>query len=156
METKTHWKKNFDRNFIGAPDFQPNEEKHVTISGFDENVKVGQQTGKTCIYFEDGVKPMVLNVTNGKTIQKVVGSRFMEDWIGKRITLFVKEGVEAFREKVDAVRVRPVAPRATLPTISDDRFQKMLAKIADGSYDKDKAMKQFTFTPDQLEQLETI
>ncbi len=52
---------------------------------------------------------MILNVTNSKTIQKLMKSPYIEDWIKKRITLIVKT-VSAFGEKVDAVRVKNELP----------------------------------------------
>jgi hypothetical protein len=36
---------------------------------------------------ENGYKPMILNRTNAKTISKLLGSSYVEDWSGKRVTL---------------------------------------------------------------------
>lgn len=52
-----------------------------------------------------GQKPMIVNSTNAKAIASALGSPYVEDWMGKRITLFVAK-IKAFGENVDALRVR--------------------------------------------------
>ena len=54
---------------------------------------------------------MILNVARSKSIEKVSGSRFVEDWPGVKIQLYIEHGIKAFGEVVSAVRVRPFKPR---------------------------------------------
>jgi len=109
---KTHWKKLTSPNYLGAWDFQPGEEKTVTIKEVKPEV-IENQNGKeecTVAHFAEDVKPLILNKTNAGMIAKVWGTPFIEDWAGKKIALKVKK-VSAFGEMVDAVRVskdRPV------------------------------------------------
>lgn len=109
---KTHWKKLTSPNYVGAWDFQPGEEKTVTIKEIKREI-VQNQNGKedcTVAYFVEDVKPLILNKTNADMISKVWGTPYIEDWAGKKITLKVKK-VSAFGDMVDAVRVskdRPV------------------------------------------------
>ena len=63
-------------------------------------------------YFEESSKPMVLNKTNCKTIEKIY-SPFTDDWIGKKITVFAQK-VKAFGDIVDALRIRPTKPTETI------------------------------------------
>jgi len=58
---------------------------------------------------------MILNVTNSKTIAKLAGSPYFEDWPGTQIQLFIQFGIKAFGEIVNAVRVRPFKPRISQP-----------------------------------------
>jgi len=112
----THWKQNFDYKFTGAYELQPNEEKIVTIQKTcKEEVNSTDGTKKMCLvaYFTDSPKPMVLNKTNCKTIEKMY-SPFVENWVGKKITVFSAK-VKAFGETVDALRIRPTAPKAHVP-----------------------------------------
>ena len=53
---------------------------------------------------------MICNATNAKTITKVAGSPYIEDWKGVKIALYSEE-VSAFGETVDALRVRPYPPK---------------------------------------------
>lgn len=109
--SKTHWKKWNNPNYLGAYAFQPGEEKTVTIREVKREF-VQNQNGKeecTVAYFDENVKPLILNATNCKTIQKVWGTPYVEDWAGRRITLKVKK-VNAYGELVDAVRVSTTRP----------------------------------------------
>lgn len=117
METKTSWKtlKNVTNpNYVGEADFEPGEEKVVTIKSIKKDEKIvgndGSSSSKTVIYFEEPVKPMILNVAKAKSISLATGSKFVEDWIGKRITLYIDDHVRAFGEILSAVRVRNKAP----------------------------------------------
>ena len=111
MENKTHWKKLTNPNYLGAYAFQPGEEKTVTIKEVKrENVQNQKGTEEcTVAYFEEDIKPLILNKTNAGMIAKVWGSPFIEDWTGCRIILKVKK-VNAFGEITDAVRVSPDRP----------------------------------------------
>ena len=121
METKTHWKKLHNPDYLGAWDFQPKEEKILAISRVVTEM-VPDQNGKkeecTVCYWQAGAKPMILNVTNSKAITKVAGSPYIEDWQGVKVQLFVTE-VKAFGEIMDAVRIRSIAPVVKLPELNE-------------------------------------
>lgn len=79
------------------------EVKRETLEG------EGGEQEKWVVYFEETKKGLALNATNGKTLCKLFGDE-MDHWVGKQITLFVKEDVEFAGELVSAIRVRPKAP----------------------------------------------
>lgn len=110
---KTHWKKLTNPDYLGAYAFQPGEEKTLTIKEVKRELVYNPSgSGKeecTVAYFVEPVKPLILNVTNCKTITKVWGTPYIEDWGGLRITLKVKK-ISAFGEMVDAVRVANERP----------------------------------------------
>lgn len=109
--SKTHWKKWNNPNYLGSYAFQPGEEKTVTIKEVKREI-VQNQNGKeecTVAYFEEDVKPLILNATNCKAITKVWGTPYVEDWVGRKITLKVKK-ISAFGEMTDAVRVSSERP----------------------------------------------
>lgn len=60
---------------------------------------------KWILHFHDDVKPLVLNGTNTKLIEKALGSDETDDWVGKQIVLFNDENVEYMGEIVGGVRV---------------------------------------------------
>src|SRR5690606_21274219 len=77
-------------------------------------------------------KPMIANKTNLKAIASATGSVYIEDWVGKQVTLFVKN-IRAFGENVDAIRVRQNAPKPKAkPKLNDERFEKALNAIKSG------------------------
>lgn len=110
---KTHWKKWNNPDYLGAYAFQPGEEKTLTIKEVKREMVFNPSgSGKeecTVAYFEEDVKPLILNVTNCKTITKVWGTPYVEDWKGRKIAVKVKK-ISAFGETVDAVRVANARP----------------------------------------------
>ena len=95
--------------------------KHAELDGQDwvltiDRVKqevVGKDedaTKKWVVYFKETEKGFVLNATNGKTICKILGTEEMDEWLGRKITLYVKDDVEFGGEMVSAIRVRPKLP----------------------------------------------
>jgi hypothetical protein len=128
----THWKKPRNPDYIGAWDFQPNEEKIVTIKSAAVE-KVAGQDGKkedcVVVRFKEATKPLVCNVTNAKAISKVCGSSYIENWSGVAIQLFTTK-VKAFGDETDAVRVRPFAPKVTKPELNPSSTNWLDAKQA--------------------------
>lgn len=112
--TKTPWKKIVsDPDYLGEADFNEGEEKIVTISHVKSGVKIKSAEGtseKAVVYFKEQIKPMILNVARSKAITKVSGSKFIEDWPGVAIALYIDDNVKAFGDVVSAVRVRPRKP----------------------------------------------
>ena len=113
METKTHWRKLTNPDYLGSYAFQPGEEKTLTMKEVKRELVYNPSgSGKeecTVVYFEEDVKPLILNATNAKMISKVWGTPYIEDWPGHKIILKVKK-ISAFGEMVDAVRVSPDRP----------------------------------------------
>ena len=111
MKTKkTHWKKLKNPDYLGSWDFQPEEERILTISHSKiETIKApGGREGKCAIlYFEEQSKPMATSsAENAKALRMICGSPYVEDWKGFKIKIYVKPNVKAFGEIVDALRIR--------------------------------------------------
>ena len=110
---KTHWKKLNNPDYLGSYAFQPGEEKTVTIKEVRRETVFNPSSSSkeecTVAYFSEDVKPLILNTTNCKTIAKVWGTPYIEDWTGRKITLKVRK-ISAFGEMVDAVRVSSERP----------------------------------------------
>ena len=112
---ETHWKKLVDTNYLGSWDIvngrlvlQIAKIKQERI--FNQNKNADESC--TVAYFTDErYKPMILNKTNCKTMQKLTGSPYIEKWAGFRIEIKT-EKVKAFGELVDALRISKTAPKA--------------------------------------------
>lgn len=111
--TQTHWKQNFDYRYTGAYELAPGEERTLTIKQVGRE-EVKDETGKpqTCMvaHFVEAGKPMILNKTNCKTIEKLYGP-YIEGWIGKRIIIAAAK-VKAFGDTIDALRVKKSVPQS--------------------------------------------
>jgi hypothetical protein len=85
----------------------------VTIGSYEE-VFVGQGADaqkKFVLYFNELDKGLVLNATNGKTLTKMLMSDEMDNWIGSKITLYVKDDVSFKDDIVSAIRIRNKRPK---------------------------------------------
>lgn len=122
-----HWKNMANYDYLGAYSLQGiTPEVTLTI----KSVKKEKVTGEggiisDCIvtYFEETnqngveVKPMVLNKTNCKTIEKIYETGDVDEWVGKRITIFVTQTRYA-REMRDCLRVKNEVPPQVIYTCS--------------------------------------
>lgn len=110
---KTHWKRLINPDYLGAYSLEPGKDMVLTIKSVVREMIIGvegKKSEETVIHFAEPQKPMILNRTNQKTIQKVYKTPYIEDWAGKRIQLYSAE-VKAFGEVVDALRIRPFPPK---------------------------------------------
>jgi hypothetical protein len=115
MSEKVHWKKVVsDPVYIGEADFEPGEEKVLTIASINSKETIVTNEGKSTkavVHWAEKEKSMILNVARAKAIQKVTGTPYMDEWVGKKVQLYIDNKVKAFGEIVSAVRVRPFAPK---------------------------------------------
>lgn len=109
---KTHWKKLQDPEYLGAYSLNPGEDMIVTIASVRQEKVTGADGKKEdCMVarFLENIKPMILNVTNCKTIEKLYKTPYIEEWAGRKIQLY-SEKVKAFGDVVEALRIRPFVP----------------------------------------------
>jgi len=164
---KTHWRQYHHPDYIGAYTFQPGEEKILTIKSVSEEDVIGSNGRKEpCMvvkFAEKEVKPLICNVTNAKTIEKVAGSGYIEDWAGTKIQLYVTE-VSAFGDTVEAIRIRPKAPKVTKPelTPSHPKWSDVVGKVAGNETDLETIRQHFVVSNEtetrllaEVEQLST-
>lgn len=109
------FRKYMDKNYLGSWDVPDGEDLVLTIDHAEQNdVKNerGSERKLTLHFAERDYKPMILNTTNAKAIGKAYGSNKVEDWEGKRISIYTAK-VTAFGGTTDALRVREYPPRET-------------------------------------------
>ena len=92
--------------------------KSVTL----ESIGFGDAAAmKHILHFQDGVKSMVLNPTNGNTLKRLYGDE-SDDWTGKPIEVWYNPDVEMKGSIVGGIRLRApqsgsAAPHKTTPAI---------------------------------------
>lgn len=113
-----HWRNLTDLTHLRAECFNPGEKKILTIkSVVSESLKNqnGTVEEKPVAYFEEtGVLPMVLNVTNCKTIEALYKSGNIYDWIGKKIQIIATK-TKVAGEFVPCLRIEKVIPTSDTP-----------------------------------------
>ena len=101
-------------NYLGSWDLYeiPGQEIVVTISKIkdEEVINNGQKEGCTVMYFQENYKPMILNLTNKKTLAKLYKSKLSENLVGKRVKIGF-EKVKAFGKIHDALRIKNEIPK---------------------------------------------
>ena len=113
---KTAWRKTIDPNYIGTyvlPDDKPID---VVITRVEwKNTKVmGQEKKASIAYFAPNKyfdKPMLLNVTNMKRLERITGSKYIEDWVNVSITLQREMDKTPTGQRDWALRIAPIAPK---------------------------------------------
>lgn len=101
-------------NYLGSWDLDelPNREVTLVIEQIrdEEVVAAGQKEVCTVAHWTDkAFKPMILNVTNKKTIAKLYKTKDTEKLKGKAVIIGI-ERVRAFGDVYDALRIRPRMP----------------------------------------------
>ena len=160
-----HWRQNFKDSdkYLGAVDLWDDKKKSyasvvVTIDKFFVDEMVGSMGKERKVFakLKEFNKPMVVNVTNFKRLQKLFETVEQDVYLGKPIALGV-EKVSSPEGKVDALRFssRPaqVVQQQSKPTISDDDFPKAIASVKKGATTIDKLMASRTLTPNQIKLL---
>lgn len=148
--SKTHWKQLINPDYIGAYALPEGEDLTVTIDYVQNEVVTGSGGKKEeCMVAHlVGQKPLILNVTNSKSIHKLYGP-FIEDWRGKQVTLYAST-TKLAGDIVECLRIRPqVAKVDNRQKINDARLEKAIASIKAGEFTLEKLRAGFLLTPAQ-------
>jgi hypothetical protein len=125
----------------------------------------GNKTDGYFLEFVEGVKPMVANSINRKTIASIVKiqkkmtsaeSRNIGNWIGVQIELSFDESVKMMGKQVGGIRVKPTQLIKEKQPITDERFNTALEAIKSGKFDKEKLVSDFMLTSTQKLTLEGL
>jgi hypothetical protein len=107
----------FPSKWLKAADCHPPISVEIRNADYED---VGSGTDikrKLVLRFVGREQGFVLNITNGNTIEALLGTDDTDDWIGRRICLFSTK--VQFKDKlVDAIRVRAVPTRKPQPPVA--------------------------------------
>lgn len=124
MPEKTHWKSLTNPNYLGAYSLPGGKDIIVTIDFVKREQVVGANGNKkfeVVAHLKNGFLPFILNKTNMKTIQKLYGSPYIEDWSGRAIQVYFDPKMKFGSETVGGLRIRPTIPKQDkLPAICAD------------------------------------
>ena len=160
-----HWRQNFKDSdkYLGAVDLWDDKKKSyasvvVTIDKFFVDEMVGSMGKERKVFakLKEFNKPMVVNVTNFKRLQKLFETVEQDVYLGKPIALGV-EKVSSPEGKVDALRFssRPVqVAKKEKETLSDDVLPKAIASLEKGSTTLDAILNKYSVTEEQLKALQ--
>ena len=120
-------------------------------------VVAGKRISANIAYFEEPIKPMVLNATNSKIMKSFAKdkSSFVEDWNNKLIELYIDYGVKMRGEIVGGVKIRPTQPTLKKPELTPNhpRWEEAKQAIKDGK--KAGVLKVYDISTENLKLIES-
>ncbi len=157
-KTKTHWKKCFNKDYLGSHDLDNGKDLVATIDHIEvRKVKnnQGEESGKNVAIFKGKVKPMILNVTNCKTIKAFSGSNYIEEWAGIPVTIYI-ENVTAFGEEVEALRIRKKQPVIEKPKLipSHPSWAKAVEYLKIEGHNIDGILQNWAMTQEDIDKIQ--
>lgn len=135
--SQTHWKQLTNPDYLGAYSLLPGQELTVEIVRVERKQVTGADGKKeecTVAYLKDS-KPMILNATNCKTLSKIYGTPYIEEWAGKSVIIH-SEKVKAFGDVVDALRIKPTKPILPELTPTHPAWNEAAKAVKAGKIDK--------------------
>jgi len=142
MTDKTHYRKVLKSDHLGVADLEDFTETGsnliFTIKQVRQelNAKVaGKKINANIAYFEENIKPLVLNATNAKVMKGLTNSPFIEDWQGTTVQLYIDANAKLMGEVVGGVRISPNPVRAQKPELTSDNAKQW--ESAKAAYKRD-------------------
>jgi len=124
METKTHWRKVFNSDYLGSCDLEDGKDLKAVIKSVSQqgvkNTDGKEQKCNVAVFVDAKLKPMILNVTNCKVVKKFAKSAFINDWNNIPVQIYVKDDIKAFGEVTEGLRIRPSQPTMQKPFLTPD------------------------------------
>lgn len=149
---KTHWKKAFNKDYLGSHDLDEKDLKVVIDHVEVKEVKDTSGKANKCnvAIFKGGVKPMILNVTNCKTVKKFAGSNYIEDWKDIAVTIYVDNNIKAFGDIVEGLRIKPKQPNMEKPALTPDHqaWDAAIKYLGEPESTMDNIKKKYTVSPE--------
>ena len=147
MTDKTHYRKVFKSDYLGQADLEDLIEQGsnmiFTIKQVKQEMGVrvsGHKGNHNIAYFQEPIKPMVLNATNSKALRGLSGgSPFVEDWGGIAVQLYIDPSVKMKGDVVGGVRINPNPVQTTRRVIT--REDKQWWDRAKAAYHRDGNLK---------------
>lgn len=146
----THFKKLQNPHYIGAYSLNPGEERTVTVDRITTEQVTGPDGRKKeeCVVaYLVGEKPMILNVTNCKTLAALYGTPYVELWAGKKFTIYAAT-VNAFGGPVEALRIKNTLPTIPELTPSHPKWSEAIEAMKAGKTTIEKIESRFTLSPE--------
>jgi len=114
--SKTHYREVFKSDHLSCADLEDFIEKGSNLIFTIKEVRqelgtkvAGQKIDANIAYFNENIKPLVLNATNSKILKKITCSPFIDNWNNITIKLYIDESVSYMGDRVGGIRISPKA-----------------------------------------------
>lgn len=118
--SNVHWRKLINPDYLGAYSLDNGDGTYknatVTIVSAEQKDVTGPDgtKKKLVIGLKEFSKPMILNATNARTLQRLYKTPYVNLWVGRQFEVGV-ESVRVGPSREDALRIKPFVPRAAKP-----------------------------------------
>lgn len=161
-EKRTHWRTPDKTDFLGAADLEeliPDGKtdliaiiKHVEVK--QVKVKGKEDVCRVATFTDPNLKPMIINVTNGKILKSFAGgSKYVEDWNNLPVSIYVLDNIKVAKEFVEGLRFRPQPPKIKKPELTPDHKKWDEAKQAVKDGKLQAVLKRYHVSEDNLKRL---
>lgn len=131
---KTHYRKVFKSDHLGSADLEEMIEENRPLIFTIKEVKqeysakvAGKKIDANIAYFNEKIKPLVLNATNSKIVKQLSGgSPFVEDWKNILVELYIDASIKMKGEVVGGVRIKEQPPKI----YTDKEIKIITAKVS--------------------------
>ena len=127
-ETKTHYRKVFKSDHLGVADLEDFMEAGSNLTFTIKHVKqemgatvAGKKINANIAYFDESIKPLVLNAGNSKVMKGLSGSCFVENWQNITVQLYIDKSAKLKGEVVGGVRISPNAVHKSKQKVTRDK-----------------------------------
>jgi hypothetical protein len=118
MTEKTHYRKAFNSPYLSSADIVEPTILKVKCVRLEKDKSKKTKDEFNTAYFTakelrpgEPLKPMILNATNSKTMAKLAGSKYIDDWNGIPITVYVDSNVRFGNDTVEGLRISTEPPQ---------------------------------------------
>lgn len=125
-DNKTHYRKVFKSDHLGRADLEDFMESGSNLIFTIKHVRqeygtkvAGRKIDANIAYFEEQIKPLVLNAGNSKIVSTLAGSNFVEQWNNITVQLYIDPNAKLKGETVGGVRVSPNKVKARQVIVRD-------------------------------------
>lgn len=151
MEKGTNYRNVYKSDHLGVVDLEEMLDNGSNLRFTIKEVKqeigakvAGSKLNANICYFQEAIKPLVLNSTNAKILKILSKSIYVENWKGLTIELYIDSNVKMKGEVVGGIRIKPTLLEKQLPFFTEERFDK--AKVANAS--PEMIRKAYLLTPE--------
>lgn len=157
-ETRTHWKKAFNKDYLGSHDLDEKDLKVVIDHIEVKEVKDTSGKSSKCnvAIFKGKVKPMILNVGNCRIVKTFSGSNYIEQWKDIAITIYVDNNVKAFGAITEGLRIRTKQPNMMKPVLTPEHkaWFNAVAFLSEPDATMDRIKEKYTISAEHETQLQ--
>lgn len=161
--SKTHWRSCDKTDFLGSADIEEltNDESKDLIAIISKveikevKVRGKKDTCRVATFTNTSIKPMIINVGNGKILKGFANSKHIEDWVNIPVSIYVNDSVKFGTETMEGLRFRPQQPQLKKAELTPEHSAWEKAKEAVKQGKLNAVLSRYEVSDDNLKKLKS-